>query len=266
MPTDARQLGKTIRIGLIAVLGLVAACLLITIALPHKAAAKGVLPELASVELPLANTPLQTILTPVTNVTNELLPLNVNPGSKSIGVKVEPEVGSKQDKPIVSLSIPVQPSNTRAPRTAPQSTAAMQVHSTQPTEATKSSQTSSNDDATKYALASTKPMYAPDKLPYLMPLGSATLGVMAQSERSPGRTFVEKQDFTATAISLVIFFAVIAIIANLLYISKRGGLIWDGDSRLATLSQKYDLTQLSVFAVAMAGAVVIGSILVVAKP
>jgi len=259
VPTDARQLGKTIRIGLIAVLVLLAACLLTTVMLPHKAAAKALLPELGSVELPLANTPLQTILTPVANVTNELLPLDVNPGGKSIGVKVEPEIGGKQEKPIVSLSIPVQPRSSKSDVSSPNST----KKPTAPPQMTAEVQ---SNDGQSYRLASSKNMYMPEKLPYYMPLGSATLGAMARSEKSPGRTFVEKQDFTATAISLVIFFAVIAIIANLLYISERGGMIWNGDSRLATLSQKYDLTQLSVFVVAMTGAIVIGFILVAAKP
>ena len=113
MPSGTGQIGKNVRFGLLA-LALLVVTILISLFLPHKASAAGLLPELASVDLPLGDTVLQPILSPVTDTTNVILPVDINPDSDSLGATIQPDsrlplVGGSEN-PIASVSVPVQPS------------------------------------------------------------------------------------------------------------------------------------------------------------
>lgn len=272
-PTDARQLGNTTRIGLM-VLVLVAACLMVTIGLPHKVSAQGLLPNLASIELPLGDTPLEPVLTPVTNTTNEILPVDINPGGDSIGAAIAPDsrvplIGGS-DKPIVSVNVPVQPvvqnvtqpiRQVLAPQpniTPPNQIDDKPAQSVRTASASKPSNDQSSDTYTG--------MKSPEDLPFYVTAGSTMLGMLPQDLQSIVRNLGGRPDFTVSLISLAVFIAVMAMIVNILYMSGRGGFMWSGNGLLAKISQRYDLAQLSVLAVALAGAGIVMVLTLIARP
>ena len=138
------------------------------------------------------------------------------------------------------------------------------IASTQPiTTATSGSLLS--DTGAKINLASTKLDY--DSRTFATTASSPFGGILPQNWETFSRSFLARPDITPSLISLAVFFAVIAAILNVLYISdRRGDFTSNGHGRLAKLSQRFDITQLSVATIAIVGAGVVVAILLLARP
>lgn len=255
MPIDARQLGKHGRLGTILIV-LTVVSILIALLMPHKASAAGLLPELASVDLPLANTVLEPVVTPVTNTTNAVLPVDIHPDSDAVGATIAPTPASEPAQPLAKVSVPVQPVVRAVTRPSELSVASQQplaesAPSPSPTVSLASSTRPSTGSSSKAKLSAVE---APESLPFFSTF-STGFGMIPQSLRSFASSFATRPDFTASMLSIAVLITVLAMIGNIIYVSERGGLIWNGSSRLARLSQKYDLTQLSIMAVSSVGAI-----------
>lgn len=272
MPTKARQLGSTIRIK--PAVFLLATLLVTTVAMAPKTSAAGLLPKIASVELPLGNTPLGNLLTPVTNITNNLLPVTINPVGNSIGAQVTPPantpvIGQPGGLPLIDVNIPLRPT--------PQNT---QPASTPPTPATSepAPKTTTAPSLPQTSSSVTKPTaQALERVEQQMPgvLGASTSSVgfalptalpTGHNWQFAARNYTDKRDYTPAFISLAILLAVIALIANILYASRNNGFVWSGHSRLAKLSERVDLAQLAILGVSVVGTLAVVTVLLVAKP
>ncbi len=273
-PIIARQLGSTHRIWLGAFVFIVAVGTTLASTTP-KAHAEGLLPELATIDLPLGDTILEPVLTPVTDVTNDLLPVDINPGSDSIAATVAPEssvpILGKAEQPLLAVAVPVQP----VARSILQPTQARrQAPSPQPSpQSVQAKEVAATDKPTVVLASATRIVsdMRPLRVVGMVPVtGSNTenndlIGLLPASWQTSVRTFMSKPDFAPSIISVAILLAVIAMIVNILYVSRRNGLVWSGNSRAARLSQRVDLTQLSVLLVSITGTVAVIIVLLVAK-
>lgn len=268
-PIIARQLGSTnhIWLGTFVFIAASVAPLLFT---APKAHAEGLLPEIASVELPLGGTILDPVLTPVTDLTNDLLPVDINPGSDSVGATVAPPIISKAEQPLLSVSVPVQP----IVRNLAQPLAQRRAIAPTPQPAAQPNLTPVSTAESTIVLASATRIA--NNVQSLRVIGMTPTAASLQSNndifallpegwRTSVRTILGKPDFAPSIISLAILLTVIAMISNILYVSRSNGLTWSGNSRLAKLSQRVDLTQLSVLSVSVIGTVAVIIVLLVAK-
>lgn len=275
IPTDARQLGTFIRIG---VVGFLLGMCTLAAAILHAptASAAGLLPKIVHIELPLGDTPLEKVLKPVTNVTNNLLPVTINAGGDSIGATITPPanipvIGRPADQPLVNINIPVQPAarSTAQPTThtavaqpAPAPTSTPTPVSKQP--AIAKATTSSTGDARVLGASIVPAMITRPGAPAFGFALPATIPTN-HNWKLAARSYTQPQDYTPAIISLAIFFAVIAMIVNILYVSRNNGFVWEGHSRLAKLSTQVDLAQLAVLVVSLAGTCAVIAVLVIAQ-
>lgn len=304
LPAIARQRGHNIRTGLMALV-LLSLCIFLTILHAPKASAAGLLPELGKVELPIGGTPLEKVVAPVTNVTNDLLPLDISPSPGNLGVTVAPQISQsgtgQPSAPLVDVNVPVRdivqevtqpvaevlgpitnPSSPTSPPTSPQSGLLPQLSRIVP----QLGRTPPLDNPSLPGVAGISGVAAAtqspratlaratgvssDGLSYDAPLALASIAgsfgsAMPANWEKFSRSFFERPDYVPTIISVAIFLTVLAMIANVIYISNRGGFIWSGYGRLAKLSERYDLAQLSVAAVAIVGAGAVAAVLLISQ-
>lgn len=274
MPTHVRQLGKNIRIK--PVVFLLATLLVTTVVVAPKASATGLLPKIANVELPLGNTPLQNLLTPATNLTNNLLPVTINPGGNAIGAQVTvpsntPIIGRPEGQPLVDINIPIRP--TQQPSTSSERTTPQPVNSTTITESAEPTSTQTSVPEPANASAHMTSTRTEQQMPSVLGASTSQFGFTLPTALPTGhnwqfatRNYTDKRDYAPAFISLAILLAVIAIIANILYASRNNGFVWSGNSRLAKLSARVDLAQLAILGVSIVGTLAVVVVLLVAKP
>lgn len=276
MPTQARQLGKYIRIK--PVVFLLATLLVTTVVVAPKASAAGLLPKIANIELPLGNTPLENLLTPVTNLTNNLLPVTINPGGNAIGAQVTPPantpiIGRPQGQPLVDINIPVRPTAQQPSASSARTTPPPVNSTTVPESAGAGPAQAAVVKPAKTATHTASTPLTEQQAPSVLGASTSSFGFTLPTALPTGhnwqfaaRNYTDKRDYTPAFISLAILLAVIAIIANILYASRNNGFVWSGNSRLAKLSARIDLAQLAILGVSVVGTLAVVVVLLVAKP
>lgn len=288
---NARHIGKNLRVGYVTAAMLIS---VIIAAAAHSPVAGALgLPDILRVDLPIGETALEPVISPLTDTTNKILPVDITSTPSTLGAQVTLPVLGASDQPAsvsAGLDIPIVPQvvnaatdaitplsssptgQSRSPslRTSPLQNVAPVAPAQDGTDQTSPQEgisTASTTRESRSAASSTTAKNTP------MPLSPVILGVANFfGSGIPGgvQTLIDVNNdrpvnFTPIIISLIIFVATLAALFGAVYIIDHTTVIHSGNGRLSQFAQAHDVAQIASVAIVSAGAVLVVLFLVM-KP
>ncbi len=288
LPMNTRAIGTTARMLCIAVCLFAASLFLATF--PTASTSAVALPVIAEVDLPIGDTVLDQIVTPITDQTNQLIPVQINSTPDTLGAEVALPAASPQETspPLIDVTVntPVVPAliNTVTNPATPDSIPAQvknRVVALSPTTPPSQNNSAGNLPAQTVAAAAPHPA-APithrspsaattseltTKLPF-SPLLVGAIGFLGQNllVNSTGGLVTAIPGSTVTLVPIIvsigIFLLMIALVVSVVYIMDHTNFTLLRGGRLAHFAEVHDLTQIAAAAIIMCGAILITLFLV----
>jgi hypothetical protein len=227
------------------------------------ASALELLPDVASVDLPIGNTILDPIVEPVTDVTNEILPVDVETSDETLALTVDPDTTSNTP-PILQLSVqaPVADiipiiAKTSTPPPSPQPAPlppAPIVTAQAITDAKKNTEQllpSSDQDGQQ-------PTTAIPLSPFIVGVSEFLARIIPDGAKNLLNNLARKDlNIFPYLMSAVIFLSMVLSIIGIIYTTERNNFFVNSDSRLAQLAQAHDLSQVAIVLSTLIGAAAI---------
>lgn len=260
---NARHIGKNLRGGYAVVAVLLS--LLVGSAVHSPVAGALGIPEIAHVTLPIGGTILDSVVSPLTEKTNDLLPVDVHSSSSTLGAQVDllpgnnsasqtPTAAAALDAPIVPQVVnAITGETTRTPDTPPHS-----LSDNTATAATANGAEMAPGDRADGRQATPMP-FSPVIFGVANFLGHGVPGTI-QTLMSIGDGHAINVELLL--VSLAVFILTIVALFGTIYLIDHTTLVPSSNGRLAQFAQAHDLAQITSVVIVMSGVILVVTFLI----